>query len=435
MERLYRFPLKMHVGAPCSPIVEVGQLIKRGECIANPTGLGARIHSSVSGKVKAINEKEIVIEADENQSKDFIKIKECDSILDTIYEAGVVGAGGAGFPTHVKLKANIPNGYVIANCVECEPALHHNIGMLENDPGLVVRGIEYAMKATNAKKAYIAIKKKNKKAIDEIKKCLSNHKNIEIKELKDMYPMGEERAIIHAIFDKWLEPTQLPLDADCVVINAETLANITRAVEDRKPVIDKDITVVGKINGGNAPHLLFQIPVGSSIKELIEECGGIDGEYGEVIIGGPYTGKAEPLENAVVTKMSGGAIVTIPFPRYEEEIGLLVCACGANEERLRDVASKMGAKVVGVTKCKNVVDVRGANKCQTPGDCPGQAQGIIYLKQCGAKRVLISNCSDCTNTVMCCAPKMGLPVYHHTDHVFRTLDHELTRRLPMEDKE
>lgn len=435
MERLYRFPLKMHVGAPCSPIVEVGQLIKRGECIANPTGLGARIHSSVSGKVKAINEKEIVIEADENQSKDFIKIKECDSILDTIYEAGVVGAGGAGFPTHVKLKANIPNGYVIANCVECEPALHHNIGMLENDPGLVVRGIEYAMKATNAKKAYIAIKKKNKKAIDEIKKCLSNHKNIEIKELKDMYPMGEERAIIHAIFDKWLEPTQLPLDADCVVINAETLANITRAVEDRKPVIDKDITVVGKINGGNAPHLLFQIPVGSSIKELIEECGGIDGEYGEVIIGGPYTGKAEPLKDAVVTKMSGGAIVTIPFPRYEEEIGLLVCACGANEERLRDVASKMGAKVVGVTKCKNVVDVRGANKCQTPGDCPGQAQGIIYLKQCGAKRVLISNCSDCTNTVMCCAPKMGLPVYHHTDHVFRTLDHELTRRLPMEDKE
>lgn len=434
MEGLYRFPLKMHVGAPCSPIVEVGKLVKRGECIANPTGLGARIHSSVTGKVKAIDEKEIVIEADEDQTKDFVKIKECDSIIEAVYEAGIVGAGGAGFPTHIKLKADIPDGYVIANCVECEPALHHNIGMLENDPGLVIRGIEYAMKATNAKKAYIAIKKKNKKAIDEIKKCLSNHKNIEIKELKDMYPMGEERAIIHAIFDKWLEPTQLPLDAGCVVINAETLANITRAVEDRKPVIDKDITVVGKINGGNAPHILFQVPVGSSIKELIDECGGIDGEYGEVIIGGPYTGKAEPLDDAVLTKLSGGAIVTIPFPRYEGEIGLLVCACGANEERLRDVASKMGAKVVGVTKCKNIVDVRGANKCKTPGDCPGQAQGIIYLKQCGAKRVLISNCSDCTNTVMCCAPKMGLPVYHHTDHVFRTLDHELTRRLPMEDK-
>lgn len=433
MGNLYRFPLKMHVGAPDSPIVKVGQEVKRGECIAEPTGLGARIHSSVSGKVQNINEKEIVLEADDNQSKDYIKIKECDSIIDTVYEAGIVGAGGAGFPTHVKLKANIPDGYIIANCVECEPALHHNMGMLESDPGLVVRGIEYAMKATGAPKAYIAIKGKHKEAIEAITKYISGSKNIEIKELKDMYPMGEERAIIHAIFDKWLEPTQLPLDAKCVVMNAETLANITRAVEDGKPVIDKDITVIGKIKGGNAPHLLFQVPVGSSIKGLIDECGGIDGEYGEVIIGGPYTGKAEDLDNAVVTKMSGGAIVTIPFPRYDGPIGLLVCACGANEERLRDVAAKMGAEVVAVTKCKNVVDVRGANKCQTPGDCPGQAQGIIYLKSKGAKRILISNCSDCSNTVMCCAPKMGIPVYHHTDHVFRTLDYPLTRRLPMED--
>ena len=427
--------LKQHVGAPCIPTVKVGDQVKRGECVAEPSGLGARIHSSVSGKVESLNEREIVILADDVQNKDYIKIKECDSIVDAVYEAGVVGAGGAGFPTYVKLKADLPDGYIIANCVECEPALHHNIGLLEKDPEIVIRGIEYAMEATGAKKAYIAIKGKNKKAIAAIKKHLSGLKNIEVRELKDMYPMGEERAIIHAIFGNWLEPTQLPLDAKCVVLNAETLSNITRAVEDRKPVIDKDITVVGKIKGGNAPHLLYEVPIGTPIKNLIEECGGIDGEYGEVVIGGPYTGKAEDLENAVVTKMSGGAIVTIPFPRYEGSMGLLVCACGANEERLRDVASKMGAKVVAVTKCKNVVEVRGANKCKTPGDCPGQAEGIMYLKKNGAKRILISNCSDCSNTVMCCAPKMGLPVYHHTDHVFRTIDYPLTRRLPMEEQE
>ncbi|SHH97669.1 proline reductase-associated electron transfer protein PrdC [Sporanaerobacter acetigenes] len=425
--------LKQHVGAPCVPTVQVGDEVKRGQCIAEPSGLGAKIHSSVSGKVEAINDKEIVILADDVQDKDYIKIKECDSIIDTVYEAGIVGAGGAGFPAHIKLKAEIPNGYIIANCVECEPALHHNINLLENDPGIVIRGIEYAMKATKAPKAYIAIKAKNVKAIEAINKYLSGSKNIEVKQLKDMYPMGEERAIIHAIFDKWLEPTQLPLEADCVVLNAETLSNITRAVEDRKPVIDKDITVVGKIKGGNKPHILSQVPIGTPIVDLIEDCGGIDGEYGEIIIGGPYTGKAEDLDSAVVTKMSGGAIVTIPFPKYEGPIGLLVCACGANEERLRDVASKMGAEVVAVTKCKNVVDVRGANKCKTPGDCPGQVEGIMALKKGGAKRVLISNCSDCSNTVMCCAPKMGLPVYHHTDHVFRTLDYPLTRRLPMEE--
>ena len=244
--------------------------------------------------------------------------------------------------------------------------------------------------------------------------------------------MGEERAIIHEIFGTWLEPTQLPVDANCVVLNAETLANITRAVEDRKPVIDKDITVVGKLKNGKEPNIFFQVPVGTTINSLIEKCGGIDGEYGELIVGGPYTGKAEDIENAIVTKISGGAIVTIPLPEYKGPIGLLVCACGANEERLRDIASKMKSEVVAVTKCKNIEEIKGTNKCKTPGDCPGQVSGIMYLKKEGAKRILISNCSDCSNTVMCCAPKVGLPVYHHTDHVFRTVDYSLTRRLPIE---
>ncbi|WP_050607144.1 proline reductase-associated electron transfer protein PrdC [Clostridium niameyense] len=434
MEKIYKFPLKMHVGAPDKPCIKEGQKVKRGECIAEPTGLGAKIHTSMSGIVDKITDTEIIVKADENQSKDFVKIKKCDNILDTIFEAGIVGAGGAGFPTHIKLKANIPDGYIIANCVECEPALHHNIEFIEENPQVLINGIKYAMEATKAPKAFIAIKGKHEKAIKILNDCLKGEKNIEIKELKDMYPMGEERAIIHAILDKWLEPTQLPLDAKCVVINAETLANITRAVEDGKPVIDKDITVIGKLKSGNKPNIFIQVPVGTSVKDLIEECGGIDGEYGEVVIGGPYTGKAGDLETSTVTKISGGVIVTIPFPEYKGPLGLLVCACGANEERLRDIAGKMKSEVVGVTKCKNVEEIKGNNKCKTPGDCPGQAAGIMYLKKQGAKRILISNCSDCSNTVMCCAPNLGLPVYHHTDHVFRTLDYTLTRRLPMENK-
>ncbi|MBY7023528.1 proline reductase-associated electron transfer protein PrdC, partial [Clostridium botulinum] len=185
--------------------------------------------------------------ADENDSKDFVKIKECDNILETIAEAGIVGAGGAGFPTHIKLKADIPDGYVIANCVECEPALHHNIAFIEKEPDTIIKGLRYAMKATNAPKGYIAIKGKHENAIKILKDHLKGASDIEVKELQDIYPMGEERAIIHAILGKWLEPTQLPLEAKCVVINGETLANITRAVEDRKPVIDKDITIIGKL--------------------------------------------------------------------------------------------------------------------------------------------------------------------------------------------
>lgn len=432
MGTIFKFPLKMHVGAPDAAIVKEGQEVKRGECIAEPTGLGAKIHASVSGKVSKVTETEILIEAYDNQTEEYVKIKECDNIADIAYEAGIVGAGGAGFPTHIKLKTQIPDGYIIANCVECEPVLGHNIKQLEENPEIVIKGIRYAMKATGAPKAYIGIKEKHTEAIKSVKKYLNGDTVIEVKELKDIYPMGEERALINAIFGTWLEPTQLPVDAKCVVLNGETLSNITRAVEDRKPVIDKDITIAGKLKTGIESNIMLQVPVGTKITSLIEKCGGIDGEYGEVVIGGPYTGKAENLEAAVVTKVSGGAIVTIPLPEYKGPLGLLVCACGANEDRLRDIAEKMKSEVVGVTTCKNVEVVKGANKCKTPGDCPGQIAGIMYLKSKGAKRVLISNCSDCSNTVMCCAPKLGLAVYHHTDHVFRTVDHSLTRRLPIE---
>ncbi len=432
MKQLYKFPLKMHVGAPDVPVVKEGQEVKRGECIAEPNGLGAKIHTSVSGKVTKITSTEIVIEANQEQSEDYVKIKECENIVDTVYEAGIVGAGGAGFPTHIKLKAHIPDGYIIANCVECEPILHHNVKMLVENPEMVIKGLRYAMKATKAPKAYIGIKAKNAKAIASIKSALKGADDIEVKELKDIYPMGEERALINAIFGEWLKPTQLPLEAKCVVLNGETLANITKAVEDRKPVIDKDITIGGKLKSGKESNVFFQTPVGTTIKSLIEKCGGIDGEYGEIVIGGPYTGKSQELDEATVTKISGGAIVTIPLPEYKGKLGLLVCACGANEDRLRDIAGKMKSEVVGVTTCKNVEEIKGANKCKTPGDCPGQVAGIMYLKKLGAKRVLISNCSDCSNTVMCCAPKSGLGVYHHTDHVFRTVDYKLTRRLSID---
>lgn len=430
---LYVIPLRQHIGAPCVPNVTEGEKVFRGQCIAEPNGLGAKIHASVSGKVARISSEAIEIQGEFTENQDYIKIKKCNSIADTAFEAGIVGAGGAGFPTHIKLKSDIPDGYVIANCVECEPILNHNITLIEENPGLIVRGLRYAMKSTKAPTGYIAIKAKNKKAIESLKNEIDKSTDIEIKELGDLYPVGEERAIIHEIFDTWLTPEQLPMEAKSVVLNGETLANLTMAVEDLKPVIDKDITVAGKLKSGKDSNVFFQVPIGTSITSLIEQCGGIHGEFGEIVIGGPYTGKAEDIAKAVVTKMSGGAIVTIPLPEFKGPIGLLVCACGADETRLRDIAVKMKAEVVATTNCKNLVKIRGANKCLTPGECPGQVQAVMELKRNGAERILIANCSDCTNTVMSCAPDLKIPVYHHTDHIFRTVDHELSRRLPLED--
>lgn len=369
MDKMFKFPLKMHVGAPCEPIVKEGTKVQRGECIAEPTkGLGAKIHTSVTGVVSKVNESEIIILADDNQSKDYVKIKECNSVIDYVFEAGIVGAGGAGFPAHVKLKAEIPDGYIIANCVECEPLLKHNIKLLEENPEIVIKGIRYAMEATKAQKAYIGIKAKNKKAIEIINKALSGSSDIEVKELQDLYPMGEERALINGIFGQWLRPDQLPLEAKCVVLNTETLANIKRAVEDRKPVIDKDFSVAGKLKSGKKTVVFFDVPVGSKVEELIERAGGIDGAYGELVIGGPYTGKSDNLKDAHVTKTSGGAIPTIELPEFKGKLGLLVCACGANEDRLREIAGKMNSEVVGAVECKNVEHIKTALKCKTPGD-------------------------------------------------------------------
>ncbi|MGB9813020.1 MAG: proline reductase-associated electron transfer protein PrdC [Thermovenabulum sp.] len=419
--------LQQHIGAPAIPQVKVGDKVKKGQLIAVPNGLGANIHASLYGEVININEKFIEILADDEQPEEFVPIKETNSILEAIKEAGIVGMGGAGFPTHVKMNVNLEGGYVIANGIECEPLLSHNVRQMEQKPELIYKGLKYAMEVTNASKGFIAIKEKNKKAIEAMKSVIDDDR-IEIKMMPDIYPMGEERALVRDILGVLLRPDQLPSAAKAVVTNVETLSRIAEAVDFRKPVISKNVTVVGRLKSGREPLVFFDVPIGTPISELIEQAGGIEGEYGEIIMGGPFTGKSVGLD-AVVIKTTGGVIVTDPLPKEKRKIGLLVCGCGANEARLREVAEKMGAPVAGVERCKQVMDVKGGIKCENPGNCPGQAEKILKLKKAGAEVVLVGTCSDCTNTVMGVAPKLKLPVYHHTDHVLRTVGHKLVRRL------
>ena len=430
MNKLYSILLKQHVGAVNEPVVSVGDEVKRGTLIAKPTGLGANIYASVSGKIKEINEQAIVIEADEVQDETFEPLKG-EGILELIEEAGIVGMGGAGFPTHIKLKTDLKGGTILVNAAECEPLLAHNIQQIMDEPQKLYNGLKYAMEVTNAGKGVLAIKGKHKKSIEIFKSIIKPEDNIEVSELVDMYPMGEERAIIRDVLGKLLEPTQLPLEAGAVVINVETLCRITEAVEQKRPVISKNITVVGQLNPGKESQVFMDVPIGSTVEELIEKAGGIKGKHGEVILGGPFTGKATELETPI-TKTSGGIIVTMEFVNEPRKMGLLVCACGPNEERMRDIAHKMGVsddKIVSVQKCKQAVDVRGNLKCENPGHCPGQAQKCIEFKKAGAEVILIGNCTDCSNTVMGSAPKLKLGVYHITDHVMRTVNHPLIRRI------
>lgn len=424
-----QFLLRQHVGAPCEPVVKAGDKVEKGTLIAVPNGLGANIFSSVYGSVESVLEDRIVIVPDEEQKDAFVQIHE-GSPLEMVKEAGVVGMGGAGFPTGVKLGTDLKGGYILVNAVECEPGLYHNIRQIEENMEMTLKGVKYCMEISNAAKAIFAIKAKNKKAVDTIREAIKGEENISIHLLPDIYPMGEERAVVRETLGKLLDPTQLPSAADSVVINVETVLRVAEAIELRKPCYSKNLTVIGKLNGGNQPHVYMDVPVGTSVEDMIECSGGIDGAYGEIIMGGPFTGKAVAMD-APVTKTTGGIIVTIDLPDlHGAPVGLLVCACGGNEERMRDICEKMHGEVVSVARCKQAIEMKnGTLKCENPGNCPGQAQKCLQFKKDGAEYIIIGNCSDCSNTVMGSAPKMKLKVFHQTDHIMRTINHPLYRRL------
>ena len=423
---LQKILLRQHIGAPCEAIVKVGDRVKKGSLIAKPTGLGANIFSSVYGEVKEITEDAIIIEKDEDQPEEFVELEGEDK-LQLIKDAGIVGMGGAGFPTAIKLGTKVK--YILVNAAECEPLLHHNVDQMIDNTELTVRGLKYVMEICQAEKGIFALKAKNQKAVDALVKGCKGDDSLDIHLLPDIYPMGEERAVVREVLGILLQPTDLPSVADAVVINVETLQRVAEAIELKKPCFSKNVTVVGKLNGGTEPHVFMDVPVGTSVKELIEMAGGIDGEYGEIIMGGPFTGKACELD-ATITKTTGGIIVTQPFEDLKgEKMGLLVCACGGNEERMQDLAKKMNAEVVCVQKCKQAADVKGNLKCENPGNCPGQALKVMNIKKAGAKHILIGNCTDCSNTVMGSAPKMNVEVHHQTDHVLQTVGKDVIRYM------
>ena len=459
--------LRQHVGAPCAAIVKAGDVVKKGTLIATPTGLGANIFSSVYGTVEEVLEDRIVIKPDDEQPEAFVPIdvSEDATKLDMIKAAGIVGMGGAGFPTGVKLNINLSetkmgelnpeinpelpddfdleDSYILVNAAECEPGLEHNIRQIIEQTDKVIRGVKYCMEITHADKAIFAIKKKNKAAVLKLMEALKDEEAISLHLLPNIYPMGEERAVVRECLGVNLDTTQLPSAARSVVINLETVAKIAEAIEEKKPCITKNVTVRGNIKGSNVrgfneAHVFMDVPVGITVGELIEMAGGFDkpDEVGEVVMGGAFTGRSAELDEPT-TKTTGGILTTYKLPNLtDKKVGLLVCACGGSEARMRELAGKMGGEVVSVCRCKQAIENKpGAPlKCLRPGNCPGQVKNNMQFKKDGCEFIIIGNCSDCSNTVMASAPDMGLKVFHQTDHVMRAIGHEQYRQLTVSKK-
>mgnify|MGYP000869146067 FL=1 len=423
------FPLRQHIGVPSEPVVSAGAHVKRGQLIAKKpdASLGANIFSSVDGTVDSVSETEIVINEENTDFSKYEKLTET-SPLKLIEESGLVGLGGAGFPTYVKLGKKFEKGGVIAvNAAECEPILYHNMERIEKEPEKLIEGLKIAMEVVNAERGVICLKHIHTEAIEILKNTIKDN-NITIFELENIYPVGEERAIVRDALGVLLDPEQLPSAADAIVINAETLYRLREAVVDKKPLIDKDLTVAGKLKENASIHVFLDVPLGKSVETLIDMAGGLGPEYGEIIMGGPFTGKRTTLCEPIV-KTTGGIIVAENFMPGPQKIGLLVCACGANKERLEEQAKSMGSEVVGVEYCKQARQVKNSFKCENPGRCPGQVQKVMSLKKNGAQAVLVSNCTDCTNTVMSCAPQLKLPVYHCTDGALRSVNYKMIRKF------
>lgn len=228
------------------------------------------------------------------------------SLSDLIYEAGVVGAGGAGFPTHVKASAK--SEIVLANGAECEPLIHKDYEIMVHFADEINHGFELLLESTSALKGYFGIKAKNQKAIEVISNSL-NEKS-ELTKLGDFYPSGDEYELVYEATGRLIPPAGIPLDVDCVVNNVETLLNVSKAKRN-EPVIEKFICIAGAVKKQSS----FFVPVGTSFEKVIEHAGGTTLDEFGIFVGGVMMGELTFNLDEVVTKTTAGLIV-LPKEHY-----------------------------------------------------------------------------------------------------------------------
>ena len=317
------YPLSQHIGAPASPIVSVGDHVLKGQKIAEAGGfVSAPIHASVSGTVKAIEPHFnptgskvncIVVENDgEYQEVEYTPSKPLDEltkeeILNLIGEAGIVGMGGAGFPTKVKLSPKEPEKieYVIANCAECEPYITADYRRMLENPEELVSGMKVVLKLFDNAKGIFGVEDNKPDCIAKLKELTKDEPRMEVLALKTKYPQGAERQLIFATTGRAINSSMLPADAGCVVDNVETLIGIHYAVIDERPVMKRIVTVSG--DGVKAPGN-FKVLFGTNQRELVEAAGGFLGEPEKVISGGPMMGFAMFTLDTPITKTSSSIL-------------------------------------------------------------------------------------------------------------------------------
>lgn len=317
------FPVSQHIGAPASPIVAVGDTVLKGQKIAEAGGfVSSPIHSSVSGTVKAIEPRRVAvgdmvnsiviesdgafIEAGFQEVEDVSKLSG-EEIIAKVKEAGVVGMGGAGFPTHVKLSPKEPDKieYIIANCAECEPYLTADYRRMLENPQELVEGMRIILQLFPKAKGVFGIENNKPEAIEKLKELTQGEKRMEVCELMTKYPQGGERQLIFAVTGRAINSKMLPADAGCIVDNVETIIAVYHAVKHGIPVMKRISTVTG--DAVKEPsNLLYSI--GTPYSELVEAAGGFKEQPEKIISGGPMMGFSMFDLNIPTTKTSSSIL-------------------------------------------------------------------------------------------------------------------------------
>jgi electron transport complex protein RnfC len=320
-------PVAQHIGAPATPVVEKGAVVKTGQLIAQAKGfVSANIHSPVSGKVNKIEavidttgykQMAIVIDVEGDEWIDTIDrstglVKEItltrEQIIERCQQCGLVGLGGATFPTHIKL--TVPAGKkcdtVIINGVECEPYLTSDHRLMLEKGAEVLTGASIIMKALGVDRAVVGIEANKPDAIARLTELAKEFNGITVQPLKVKYPQGGEKQLIKACTGREVPSGGLPLDVGVVVQNVGTAFAVYEAVQKNKPLIERVVTVTGLSvsKPGN-----FLVRIGTPVTRLVEAAGGMPGDTGKVVNGGPMMGKALAMTDVAVTKGTSGIIM------------------------------------------------------------------------------------------------------------------------------
>ena len=385
-------PTSMHIGAPATPIVKVGDSVKTGTLIAEQNGyISSPVYSSISGTVTEISDMLlsngktapiITIESDGEMSVDesisVPVVNNKEDLIAAIKKSGIVGLGGAGFPTYVKFDTDKPINELIINCAECEPYITSDSVTIVDRIDDIVYAIDILTKYIKNDKIIFGIEKNKQAAVNTIKTAFKDRSNVEIKTLPTLYPQGAEKVLIYHTTKKVVKIGELPIDIGCVVSNSSTIAEIGNYLKTGMPLIERCITVDGNIV--KEPKNVI-VPIGTPLEEVFEFCGGFTDEPKKVLYGGPMMGIAVPYLTVPVLKNTNAILA---FNRTEAKVAKTTACikCGGCVN-----ACPFGINPVTATKALKTEDLDGLERsgvelCMSCGCCS-------FV--CPAKRPIVQN--------------------------------------------